>query len=320
MLPLFFPSMQLLTWVMGFFGGDPERAGHRDGKETFPLVPVAVGLYSTAFNIFNTAAAVPVHRRVRAGAVARRAHARRGRRRLFDAALSRSRQASTSWRPACPLVQQEMARYRRGRAAVSRRSPARRSRRPATRKDHQAALDILSRDIRRYTAAMFKPDMPHARGRPAGQPDRGRGFHRQPRRNAVSRSRGASSASRSRPSASALVDATLDQIAEAMRTIAPGRTWLRPRSADGGGAAAVPAVDARAVPAAGRRAVVGGARRDPGAPRQRGACLLPDRSHRCRAPIGTASRGRPRRKRACRSSGAPVSARRPAESPKGDAS
>jgi hypothetical protein len=25
----------------------------RDGKETFPLVPVAVGLYSTAFNIFN---------------------------------------------------------------------------------------------------------------------------------------------------------------------------------------------------------------------------------------------------------------------------
>ena len=39
MLPLFFPSMDLLTWVMGWFGGDPGVATIRDGKETFPLVP-----------------------------------------------------------------------------------------------------------------------------------------------------------------------------------------------------------------------------------------------------------------------------------------
>src|SRR5688572_4758653 len=41
MLPLFFPAMYLLTWAMGFFGGDPGLAVMREGKETFPLVPVA---------------------------------------------------------------------------------------------------------------------------------------------------------------------------------------------------------------------------------------------------------------------------------------
>ena len=59
MLPLFFLSMGLLQWAMGFFGGDPSVAVMRDGKETFPLVPVAVGLYSTAFNVFNTALLFP---------------------------------------------------------------------------------------------------------------------------------------------------------------------------------------------------------------------------------------------------------------------
>ena len=39
---------------MGSFGGDPGVPVIRDGMETFPLVPVAVGLYSISFNIFNT--------------------------------------------------------------------------------------------------------------------------------------------------------------------------------------------------------------------------------------------------------------------------
>ena len=59
MLPLFFVSMKLLVWVMGWFGGDPGVAVIVNGKETFPLVPVAVGLYSTAFNIFNTVLMFP---------------------------------------------------------------------------------------------------------------------------------------------------------------------------------------------------------------------------------------------------------------------
>jgi hypothetical protein len=36
MLPLFFLSMDVLRWVMGFFGGDPGQAVVENGKETFP--------------------------------------------------------------------------------------------------------------------------------------------------------------------------------------------------------------------------------------------------------------------------------------------
>src|SRR5687768_1640151 len=40
MLPLFFLSMQLLVYVMGFFGGDPGIPVMVEGKETYPLVSV----------------------------------------------------------------------------------------------------------------------------------------------------------------------------------------------------------------------------------------------------------------------------------------
>jgi phosphate:Na+ symporter len=50
MLPLFPLATRLLTWVIG----DPGVPTIVDGHETFPLVPVAVGVYSTAFNVFNT--------------------------------------------------------------------------------------------------------------------------------------------------------------------------------------------------------------------------------------------------------------------------
>ena len=53
-IPLFFVSIQVLEWAMQFFGGDPAIPVIAEGKETFPLVPVAVGLYSTFFNVFNT--------------------------------------------------------------------------------------------------------------------------------------------------------------------------------------------------------------------------------------------------------------------------
>ncbi len=59
MLPLFFLSMQILQWAMQYFGGDPGAPVIVDGKETFPLVPVAIGIYSTAFNVFNTALLFP---------------------------------------------------------------------------------------------------------------------------------------------------------------------------------------------------------------------------------------------------------------------
>lgn len=159
MLPLFFPAMQILTWAMGFFGGDPGVPIVRDGKETFPLVPVAVGLYSTSFNIFNTMLLFPFV------GVFERVLSRIGRTSSEDVEdYSASRyldprqggQLVTGF----PLVQQEMARYLEAAnlfLAISRKDKSA----PDDAKEHQAAIDILSRDIRRYTAAMFQSNMAH---------------------------------------------------------------------------------------------------------------------------------------------------------------
>jgi len=161
MLPLFFPSMDLLTWVMGWFGGDPGVPTIRDGNVTFPLVPVAVGVYSTAFNVFNTALLFPFV------GVFERVLARVGRTSGEDAEdysitrfldPSKGREFATG----VPLVQQEMARYVQASTlflAIARHDKSA----PGSAKEHQAAVDILSRDIRRYTAAMFQPDMPYDR-------------------------------------------------------------------------------------------------------------------------------------------------------------
>jgi phosphate:Na+ symporter len=157
MLPLFFPGMMVLTWAMGWFGGDPGVPVIRDGKETFPLVPVAVGLYSTAFNVFNTVLLFPfvgVFERVlsRVGRDAAEEAEDYSVTRFLDP--SSGRDLSTG----VPLVQQEMARYVE--AAALFLSIARRAKpTPGAAREHQNAIDILSRDIRRYTAAMFKPDM-----------------------------------------------------------------------------------------------------------------------------------------------------------------
>ena len=159
MLPLFFISMDLLVWVMGWFGGDPGVAVVVNGKETFPLVPVAVGLYSTAFNIFNTALMFPF-----VG--------------VFDKVLSKigrtsaeDREDYTQARYLDPkardnlatgvlAVQQETGRYLEGTThflAIARRAPDA----PDGSFEHYIALDTLSREIRAYTAAMLQPGMTH---------------------------------------------------------------------------------------------------------------------------------------------------------------
>ena len=58
--------------------------------------------------------------------------------------------------------------------------------RPPTFEEHYTATDILSREIRHYTAALFQPGMPYAQAESAREPDRGGGFQRQPRRDALS--------------------------------------------------------------------------------------------------------------------------------------
>jgi phosphate:Na+ symporter len=158
MLPFFQPAMMLLEWAMGFFGGDPGVAVLRDGKESYPLVPVAVGIYSTGFNIFNTALLFPfvgVFERV----LSRIGHTSSDD--IEDYSVSRflDRTKIDRLGTGIPLVKQEMDRYLAGvklfLAIVRKEKGA-----PVQAADHHAAIDVLSRDIRGYTAAMFKPELP----------------------------------------------------------------------------------------------------------------------------------------------------------------
>jgi phosphate:Na+ symporter len=161
MFPLFFVSMKLLVWAMGWFGGDPGVAVLVDGKETFPLVPVAVGLYSTAFNVFNTALMFPfisVFDRV----LSRIGHSDKDdvedytQPRFLDPGASKDMAAGVT------AVQRETGRYLEGAGkllAIARGAPGA----PDDAEEHFAAIDVLSREIRRYTAAMFQPEMTHAK-------------------------------------------------------------------------------------------------------------------------------------------------------------
>ena len=218
MLPLFFPSMQLLTWGMGFFGGDPGVAVIRDGKETFPLVPVAVGLYSTSFNIFNTMLLFPFV------GVFERVLSRIGRTSEEDAedyTVSRflDRRKGHNLVAGVPLVQQEMARYIGGAnlfLAIGRKEKFA----PNNAKDHQAAMDILSRDIRRYTAEMFKPEMPHGEIDLLASLIEEEDFTASLGETLFQVARRVERQTFS-PVARELVDGTLDEIAKAMRSIVP---------------------------------------------------------------------------------------------------
>ncbi len=160
MIPLFFPSMQVLSWAMGFFGGDPAVPVVVNGKETFPLVPVAVGIYSTAFNIFNTALLFPfigVFERV----LSRIGYSSVEDKEDFTHPRFLDPRQSGDIATGVPLVQKEMARYVDA-ASLFLATARKEESAPDDVMEHSAAIDVLNREIRAYTAAMFKPNMPDA--------------------------------------------------------------------------------------------------------------------------------------------------------------
>ncbi len=158
MLPLFFPSMELLQWSMQWFGGDPTVAVLVNGKETFPLVPVAVGIYSTAFNIFNTVLMFPfieVFYRV----LSKVGHTLADDKEDYSQAKYLDQALLKDMARGVPAVQKEMARYLEGAALffdIARERPEA----PESGK-HALALDGLSQDIRQYTAHMFDAQLPY---------------------------------------------------------------------------------------------------------------------------------------------------------------
>lgn len=156
MFPLFFLSMDLLQWTMALFGMDVAKSVMTDGKESFPLVPLAVGLYSIGFNIFNTALMFPfigVFDRVlsRIGAHRNDVEDYASPRYLDRAALRDIDQGVAA-------VSKELERYTQGAGLIL---AAARGEPNALKNviEHEHALDTLNQEIRGYTAQMFKNDL-----------------------------------------------------------------------------------------------------------------------------------------------------------------
>ncbi|MDX3974092.1 Na/Pi symporter [Shinella sp.] len=158
-VPLFFVSIGVLEWAMQWFGGDPAVPVLVDGKETFPLVPVAVGLYSTFFNIFNTLLLFPFI------GVFERVLSRVGRtdeEDVEDYSTPRflDRKLANDFAQAVPAIQKETARHLQAGAMFL--NIARGDKKaPSDPGEHYLATDILSRDIRLYTSNLMKEDLPY---------------------------------------------------------------------------------------------------------------------------------------------------------------
>ena len=130
-----------------------------NGKETFPLVPVAVGLYSTAFNIFNTAILFPfigVFERVlsQVGHTSPRTSEDFSQPRYLDPGLLKDLAKGV------PAIQRETARYLEAAGlflAIARGMPTAPGRcRGALRR----ASTCSAATSGNYTASMFDPNMP----------------------------------------------------------------------------------------------------------------------------------------------------------------
>ncbi|MDO3639057.1 Na/Pi cotransporter family protein [Mycolicibacterium arseniciresistens] len=150
-LVLFFPAIQVLTWVMGFFGGDPGSPVVVDGEETFPLVPVAVGLFSIFFNIFNVLILFPfvgTFERV----LMRIGHKGDD---VEDYSLPKylDRKALDDFNRAVPAMRQEVARALQGSRLFL--DTARGKQTVKKTAEHSAAIDALNREIRVYSAQLF---------------------------------------------------------------------------------------------------------------------------------------------------------------------
>ncbi|WP_458098006.1 Na/Pi cotransporter family protein [Roseomonas sp. WA12] len=156
-IPLFFLSMDVLRFAMGWFGGDPGVPVMTNGRETYPLVPVAIGVYSTFFNIFNVILLYPFI------GVFERVLSRIGRDASEDVEdystpKYLSAEARGDLSRALPAVQQELARHVQASTLFidTARGVPTAPRLPA---EHHTALDLLNRDTRSFAASLFTQNL-----------------------------------------------------------------------------------------------------------------------------------------------------------------
>ncbi len=155
MLPLFPVGL----WLVQSLLGDPGVMKVIDGVEMYPLIPLAVGVYSTAFNIFNTVLLVPcigwferILSKIGHHAVEDKEDYSQPR------FLDPSKQHDLA--QAAPAVESEINRYLEATGlflATARGLPNA----PEDSAEHYTTTDILSREIRQYTAGMFDNQLPY---------------------------------------------------------------------------------------------------------------------------------------------------------------
>ncbi len=157
-IPLFFVAMDALRWIMMNFIGDPSAPVILDGRETYPLVPVAVGIYSIFFNIFNTALLFPF-----VGTFERVLNRIGGVDEGEDYSIPKYLKAEQlgDMQQAVPALGQELQRYLEG-ASLHLASARGEMGTPSKLEEHHAALDQLGRDTRSYASRLFLPDAPPA--------------------------------------------------------------------------------------------------------------------------------------------------------------
>ncbi|NDG49813.1 MAG: Na/Pi cotransporter family protein, partial [Rhodospirillales bacterium] len=157
-IPLFFVAMDALRWVMMTFIGDPSAAVIVGGRETYPLVPIAVGIYSIFFNIFNTALLFPF-----VGTFERVLNRIGGVDETEDYSIPKYLKAEQlgDMQQAVPALGQELQRYLEG-ASLHLAAARGETGTPSKLEEHHAALDQLGRDSRSYASRLFLPDAPAA--------------------------------------------------------------------------------------------------------------------------------------------------------------
>ena len=154
MLALFFPAMWAMKMALAAWGVDPGAAVLVDGEETFPGVPIAVGVFSIAFNIFNLLIMFPfisTFERV----LSRVGHSTEDDIEDFSIPRFMDKKLVADFNAALPGVQKEAERHLQAGALfldIARNKPGA----PKDPDEHRAATDILSREIRAFQAQLFQ--------------------------------------------------------------------------------------------------------------------------------------------------------------------
>lgn len=135
-------------------GIDPGAAVIVDGQETFPGVPIAVGVFSIVFNIFNMIILFPfvsTFERV----LSRVGHTSAEDIEDYSVPRYLSASAAADFNTALPAVQQEAQRHLKA-GAVFLDIARNKKGAPSDPTEHAAATDALSREIRAFSSRLFQ--------------------------------------------------------------------------------------------------------------------------------------------------------------------